>query len=175
MVARVRSCGVDVSGRSSGVSGGGEAGRFRAFQAQRAPVPYSLPAGSTSCIISDSACGPEVLQVNRPPTPAGLSLSLIMLTAKSPVPSLTHMLFYVFIFLTHMPRAIVFCDSPCSWLGQNLWRSSQRQKRSATISSYINHEQKIRHSMEILRAISYALNLTPSLRKLFLGLRRQGL
>ena len=29
--------------------------------------------------------------------------------------------------------------------------------------------------MDILRAVSYALNLTPGLRKLFLGLRRQGL
>jgi hypothetical protein len=41
MVARVQSCGVDVSGSSSGVSGGDVEGRIRAFRAQRAPVPYT--------------------------------------------------------------------------------------------------------------------------------------
>jgi hypothetical protein len=38
---RVWSCGVDVSGSSSGVSGGDVEGQIRAFRAQRIPVPYS--------------------------------------------------------------------------------------------------------------------------------------
>ena len=41
MVARRRSCGVDVSGKWSGVSGGDVHGQIWAFRAQRAPVPYT--------------------------------------------------------------------------------------------------------------------------------------
>ena len=42
MVARGRSCGVDVSGKWSGVSGGDVHGQIWAFRAQRAPVPYNI-------------------------------------------------------------------------------------------------------------------------------------
>ena len=41
MVARGWSCGVDVSGRWSDVSGGDVQGRIWAFRAQRIPVPYN--------------------------------------------------------------------------------------------------------------------------------------
>ena len=41
MVARRRSCGIDVSGKWSDVSGGDVQGRIWAFQAQHAPVPYT--------------------------------------------------------------------------------------------------------------------------------------
>ena len=42
MVARRRSCGVDVSGKWSGVLGGDVHGQIWAFRAQRAPVPYTV-------------------------------------------------------------------------------------------------------------------------------------
>jgi hypothetical protein len=37
------SCGIDVSGKWSGVSGGDVHGQIRVFQAQRIPVPYTPP------------------------------------------------------------------------------------------------------------------------------------
>ena len=39
MVVHGQSCGVNISGRLSGVSGGSEVGRFQAFQTQHIPVP----------------------------------------------------------------------------------------------------------------------------------------
>ena len=42
MVARGRSCGVDVSGKWLGVSGGDVHGQIWAFRAQRIPVPYII-------------------------------------------------------------------------------------------------------------------------------------
>ena len=48
MVARGRSCGVDVSGKWSDVSGGDVQGRIWAFRAQRAPVPYNITNNGVS-------------------------------------------------------------------------------------------------------------------------------
>ena len=42
MVTHGWSCGVDVSGKWSGMSGGDVHGQIWAFRAQRAPVPYSV-------------------------------------------------------------------------------------------------------------------------------------
>ena len=45
MVMCGRSCGVDVSGRLSGMSGGNVYGQIQVFQAQRIPVPYNILEG----------------------------------------------------------------------------------------------------------------------------------
>ena len=47
IVARGQSCGVDISGRSSGVSGGNVYGQIWVFQAQCIPVPYNRSKEAT--------------------------------------------------------------------------------------------------------------------------------